>query len=84
MQIEGITLMVLFYRFFSVHVFRRLPCVVCRWIAFPFDQVLELTPTPVMSVIDHRFDFILFLILNQIRWWTLKVGTMDSRFFVGQ
>ena len=75
--------MVPFYQVVSVYIFFRLPRVVRRWIALPLDQVLELTLTPVVPMIDDGFDFVLFRIFDQVRWWTFKVGTVSSCLFIG-
>jgi len=58
------TPMISFYQFIGVYIFCRFPRVVCRWIAFPFDQILELASTPIAPVVLDRFDFILFSVLD--------------------
>jgi len=67
-----------------MHVIRSLPRVIRRGIALPFDEILELTPTPIITVIDDGLDFVFFLAFDQIRWWPREVGAVRSRFFIRQ
>ena len=46
------------------------------------DEVLELMMFPIIPVIDNLLHFILFFIINQFRWWVLKLGPMLTSFFV--
>ena len=66
-----------------MHTVGRFPRVIGRGIALPFDQVLELMPAPVMSMVDEGFDFVLFFVLDQIRQWSREIGSMDSSFLIG-
>jgi hypothetical protein len=55
-----------------------LPRIVAVWVTLPLDQVLELALTPGVAVIDDGFYFELFLTLDEIRWWSGEVGTVES------
>jgi hypothetical protein len=66
-----------------MYVRRRLPRIVTVWVAFPLDQVLKLTLTPSVSVIDDGFHLVFLLTLDEIRWWAREVGTVGLRFDVG-
>jgi hypothetical protein len=66
-----------------VYVRRRLPRVVTVWVAFPLDQVLKLTLTPSVSVIDDGFHLVFLLTLDEIRWRAREVGTVGLHFDVG-
>jgi len=50
------TSMILFQQAFGVYIAGRLPHVVGRGVTLPFDQVLELALTPVISMIDDGLD----------------------------
>jgi len=77
-------LMVFLYQIIRVYVLGGFPRIIRRWIALPFDQILQLTPTPITSVIDDGLDLILLFILDQIRWWTREVGPVGSGLSIGQ
>jgi len=78
------TSVVFFYQVFGVYIFRWFPRVIRGRIPSPFDQVLEMTLSPVESVIDDCFDFVFLRVFNQVWWWALKVGAVDSCLPVGQ
>src|SRR5712672_367694 len=83
-RLQRMTLVVLLYQVIRVYVLGGLPCIVRRWIALPFDQILQLALTPMTSVVDNGLDLVLLFALDQIRWWTRKVGPVDSGLSIGQ
>src|SRR5712675_608919 len=78
------TSVVFLYQVFGMHVFLRFPCVVRRWIALPFDQILQTALAPVVSVIDDRLDFVLLRVFDQVRWGSREIRAVSGRFSVGQ
>ena len=46
------------------------------------DEVLKLTLSPIMTVIDNLLHLIFLFITNQFWWWTLKLGARFISFFV--
>ena len=44
----------------SMQIVRWFPCVIAVWVASPFDQVLELPPASIVSVVCDGFHFIFF------------------------
>src|SRR5712672_671811 len=84
MQVQGMTLVIPFYQVVGVYILFWFPHVVRRWIAFPFDQVLKVTPTSVMSVIEDGLNFVFLRAFDQVWWWLLEIGTMSSCLFIWQ
>ena len=58
------TLVIPFYQVLRVYIFGGLPRIVSRWVSLPFDQILQLAPTPMMSVVDDGLDLVFFLIFD--------------------
>ena len=75
-------LVIPFYQVVGVYIFFRFPRVVRQWITLPFDQILKVTLTPVVSVIENGFDFVLFRVFDQVWWWSLEIRTMSGCFFI--
>jgi len=80
----GLSALVLLDELRRMHIFSWFPGIIAVWIACPFDEVLELTPTPIVSVIDNGLDLVLFLAFDQIRWRPREVGAVRSCFSVRQ
>ena len=59
-----------------------LPCVVCIGIALPFDEVLELSFTSEVTVINDGLDFILFGVFDKVRWWPHVVSPVFRGFTI--
>jgi len=75
--------MISLYQVIRVYVLGGFPCIVRRWVTFPFDQILQLAPTPVTSVVDNGLDLILLFIFDQIRWRAREVGSVSSSLSIG-
>ena len=45
------------------------PRVVCIGVSFPFDEVLELSFTSEVTVINDGLDFVLFGVFDKVRRW---------------
>ena len=64
----------------GVHLVSWFPGVVTFRVAPPLYEILEHSGTSVESVISNLFHFILFFIIDQIRWGTGVIGTMGKCF----
>ena len=49
------------------------PCVVCRGVAFPFDEVLKLPFLTNMAMINDFFDFELLEVVHEVRGRSCEV-----------
>ena len=58
------------------------PHVVCIWVAFPFDKILELSFTSKVTVINDSLDFVLFSVFDKVRRWPCVVGPMLYSFTI--
>jgi len=52
------------------------PSVVTFGVSLPFDEVLEGLRLSMMSVVFDQLHLILHFSINQIRWWSGKVGAV--------
>jgi hypothetical protein len=55
-----------------------LPDVVAFGVPFPFDKVLQLFSLPMTSVAPDGLDFVLFFVVDKVRWGS---GVVFSVFF---
>ena len=60
--------LVFFHQLQSLYVVHQLPCVVAFQIALPFYKILQLSFPPMTSVAFDGLNFVLFLIVNKVRW----------------
>ena len=58
------------------------PCVVCIGIAFPFNEVLELSFTSEVTVINDGLDFVLFGVFDKVRGWSRVIGPVFCSFAI--
>ena len=58
------------------------PCVVCIGIPFPFDEVLELSFTAKVTVINDGLDLVFFGIFDKVRGWPRVVGPVFYGFTI--
>jgi hypothetical protein len=63
--LEWAPLVVFFNQCGGVHLGGRFPCVVCVWVSFPFEEILQDLPLPVETVINDGLDFVLVFALDQ-------------------
>jgi hypothetical protein len=68
--------MVEFDEFRCVDLIGVFPSVVAFRVACPFDQVLQGLGPPPGPMGTDLFHFIFLFSINQIRWWSGKVGTV--------
>ena len=69
--------------FGSMDLISWFPSIVAFGVSLPFDEVLELSGSSVLSVCDDSFDFVLFFPIDKVRGWSGKVWTVRSCFVVG-
>ena len=60
----------------GVYLISWFPCVVAFRVSLPFDEVLEPSSLPVMTVIDNTLHFIFFFSVDKVRWWSRKVRSV--------
>jgi hypothetical protein len=60
-----------------------LPSVITLGVPFPFDQVLKLLPSAVTAVVSNGLDFVLFLIIDKVRWGSREVLSVLFRLLIG-
>ena len=70
---EGVTLMVFLNQLRSKHVSLVFPGVVSGGISLPFDEVLEVSPSPEVTMINDGLDFIFLLSINDVWGRTWKI-----------
>ena len=58
------------------------PCVVAIRISNPFDKVLEVLVTSMVSVINDTLYLVFLFSINKVRWRLGEVGAMCSCFVV--
>ena len=57
-----------------MYVISCFPCVVCIGVSSPFDEILKLSFTSKMTVINDGLDFIFFGVFDKVRGWPRVVG----------
>ena len=65
-----------------VYMVSCLPCVVYIGIALPFDEVLELSFTSEVTVIDDGLDLVFFGVFDKVRRWPRVVGPVFCSFAI--
>ncbi len=58
------------------------PRVVAFGISLPFNEILELFGSSVLSVCDNLFDFVFFFSVNEVRGWSGEVWAVHSCFVI--
>ena len=58
------------------------PCVVCIGVSFPFNEVLELSFTSEVTVINDGLDFIFFGVFDKVRRWSRVVSPVFCGFAI--
>src|SRR5712692_9031445 len=82
--LEGIALMILLEKVWSVNVLGWFPSVIAFRVPFPLHKVLEHSRLPMTSVVDQVFNLVFFSPLDQVRWRLQEIGAMDGIFLVWQ
>ena len=58
------------------------PCVVCIGVSLPFDEVLELSFTAKVTVINDGLDLIFFGVFDKVRRWPRVVDSVFGSFAI--
>ena len=72
--------MILLKEIQGIHLVSWFPGVVTFRVAPPLYEILEHSGMPVMSVISNLFHFVLFFIIDQIRWGMGVIWTVGMCF----
>ena len=62
--------MVCLHKVWTLKVAYWLPRVVAFGVALPLDEVLQRFLPPLTSVAANGLDFILFYVIDKVRWWS--------------
>ena len=68
--------MILLKEIQGIHLVSWFPGAVTFGIALPLYEILEHSGVYVMSVVSNLFHFVLFLIIDQVRWWPGVIWTV--------
>jgi hypothetical protein len=60
----------------------RFPCVVCLWIPFPFDKVLEHSRPTEVPMINDMLHLILLFSFQKVRWGPGIVWSVFQAFMI--
>ncbi len=66
----------------GLYIVSRFPHVVTFGVSHPFYEILQLFLPAMMLVITDGLDFVLFIIINEVRWWLGVVFAVFARFDV--
>ncbi len=58
------------------------PCVVTFGVSLPFDEILELSGSSMLSVCNDPFDFVFFFSVDEVRGQSGEVWAMRSCFMI--
>jgi hypothetical protein len=72
-MLQWVTLMIFPEQLRGLDVFDGLPGVVAFGVSLPLDQVLELPPPAVAAMVSNHLDFVLFSIIDKVRWGSREV-----------
>jgi len=72
-----------FNNLWSVNLVSWFPGVVCFWVSFPLDKILECSSLTGMSVIDHLLHFVFFFTFDKVRRWPGVVRPVCVGFAIG-
>ncbi len=58
------------------------PYIVAFGVSLPFNEILELSGSSVLSVCNDSLDFVFLFSVNEVRGWSGKVWAMHSCFVI--
>ena len=70
---RGLAALVLFQQLRRLDMVSWLPGVVAFRVPFPFDKVLQLFSPSMTLVAPDGLDFVLFFVVDKVRWWSRVV-----------
>ena len=65
-----------------MHLVGWFPRVVCMWVPFPFEEILQGLLSPVEAVINDGLDFVLVFPLDQFGGWFDVIGSVLWSFVI--
>ena len=65
-----------------MYVISCFPCVVRIGVSFPFDEILKLSFTSEMTVINDGLDLVFFGVFDKVRGWPRVVGPVFCGFAI--
>ncbi len=74
--------LVFLYQLWGLYIIYGLPGVIAFRVAFPLYKILQLFSLPMTSVASDGLDFILFLVVNKVRWGPRVVFSVFLRLYV--
>ena len=77
-KLQGVMLMIPFEHLRGLNVFDGFPGVVAFGVPLPLYEILQLFPLPLTLVASDGLDFILFFVVDKVRWGP---GIVFSVFF---
>jgi hypothetical protein len=72
-MLQRVTPMIFPKYLWGLDMLNRLPGVVAFGVPFPLDQILEPSPPATMAMVSNRLDFVLFPIIDKVRWGSREV-----------
>jgi hypothetical protein len=76
-------LAVLLQQIRSMNIIHRLPGVITLRVSLPFNQILQGTTAPKVSMVLDGFDLILSFSFNKIWWWSGEIQPMLCHLVIG-
>jgi hypothetical protein len=58
------------------------PCVICIGIALPLDEILKLSFTSKVTMVDDGFDFVFLGVFDKVRRWPRVVSPVFRSFAI--
>src|SRR5713226_6082155 len=80
--LEGIALVILLEKLWSVNILEGFPGVVAFGVSLPFHKVLERSRPPMTSVVDQVFYLVLFCPLNEVGGRFREIRAVDGVFSI--
>ena len=74
--LKRVVAMILLQQEWGLQMTCRFLCVVALRVSFPFDKVLQLFSSSMMSVAVDGLDFILFFVVHKVQGWSRIVLPM--------
>ena len=78
-MLQRVTLMIFLEQLRGLDVLDGFPGVVAFGVPFPLDQILEPPSPTVTAMVSNRLDFVLFSIIDKVRWGSREVFSVLFR-----
>ena len=80
-MLQRVTLMIFLEQLRGLDVLDGFPGVVAFGVPFPLNQVLEPSPSAMTAMVSNRLDFVMFSIIDKVRWGSREVLSVLLRLF---